>query len=74
MNGEGTPDLIIGAPGAGTAGEGAVYVIYGNTSAVTGDYTGAGIAGLPDLNGDGRGEILLGAPKANIDAAGAGGG
>ncbi|MFO0820430.1 MAG: choice-of-anchor D domain-containing protein [Pirellulales bacterium] len=32
VNGDGAPDLGIGAPGAGTNNQGAVYVLYGHTS------------------------------------------
>lgn len=44
------------------------------SSPTVGDGTGASIAGIPDLNGDGIGEVVLGAPSADLGAADAGGG
>jgi len=39
-----------------------------------GDNAGASIAGIPDLNGDGLGEIAIGAPASDVGAADSGGG
>jgi glycosylphosphatidylinositol phospholipase D len=39
-----------------------------------GDYAGASIAGIPDLNGDGLAELAIGAPQSSVGEAGAGGG
>lgn len=44
------------------------------SSPTLGDYTGASVAGVADLNGDGRGDIVLGAPYADFGATDAGGG
>jgi hypothetical protein len=68
VNGDGVPDLLVGAPGkAGTAGH--AYVVSGRTHRVIrvlsehrrGDQFGAGTAGTADLNGDGVDDLIVGA-------------
>jgi hypothetical protein len=97
FNGDGTPDLVIGAPATqGGPQYGTAFVVFGKggnsfpahfglgsldgtngvalISPTIGDYTGASVAGIPDLNGDGLGEVLIGAPSASVGATYAGGG
>ncbi len=81
MDGDGDDDVLIGAPGAdGTASTtGAAYLVYGPPGTLydlsgadarmlgrtNADYAGAAIAGAGDTDGDGRGDILIGAPYAD---------
>jgi glycosylphosphatidylinositol phospholipase D len=97
FNGDGTPDLAIGAPATPAGPQfGTVFVIFGkggNTfpahfglgtldgangialvSPNLGDYAGTSVAGIADLNGDGVGEIAIGAPASDVGATDAGGG
>jgi hypothetical protein len=68
QDGDGVADYVIGAPGdAGQRGR--IDVISGATSALLASARGAAaqdqfgfkVAGLPDLNGDGRGELAASA-------------
>ncbi len=75
LNGDGRGDLIVGAPcedpGALPSDAGRVYVFSGATGALIRVHSsptpeahglfGLTIAGVPDLNGDGRGEVAIGA-------------
>lgn len=76
-NGDGWPDLLVGAPGPA---EGAVYVAYGPFADGTLDADrlvgtvsdanfGSGLVGIPDQDGDGIDEIAVAAP-AEKDVAG----
>ncbi len=76
-NGDGIVDLLVGAPGndAGGTDAGAAYLIRGIFSNVLHTWTGAAgdalgttVSGGFDLDGDGRPDVLVGAPKN--DAAG----
>ncbi len=74
LNGDGLDDLLLGAPSVG--GAGAAYVFYGpvtgqlDTSMADavllgenlGDEAGTAVAGVGDMNGDGVGDVLVGAP------------
>jgi hypothetical protein len=79
VNGDGRQDLIVGAPGrtvAGQQGAGTVYV-FSNLPFVSrilrlegtnaGDGFGTVVAGGGDVNGDGRLDVLVGAPLADVD-------
>jgi FG-GAP repeat len=89
VNGDGRPDLLVGAHFAGNRGRaraGSVYVVFGRTGlrtidlavigesgfridgAAAGDLAGWSVAGAGDVNGDGRGDVLVGAPEAGNDA------
>jgi len=78
LDGDGHDDLLVGAPFEGSAGTnaGAAYVVYGPVSGSAylskaghqllgeqpGDQAGGSVAGVGDLDGDGYGDILVGAP------------
>jgi hypothetical protein len=70
VNGDGRPELAVGAPGE--AGTGRVYLfspagglllrtLVSPHSQSDGQF-GASVSGVPDVNGDGCGDILIGAP------------
>ncbi len=83
VDGDGLPDLLIGAPGRAGA-----YLLSGAEQALDdsaldlteawlflggeseGDEAGSAVAGAGDVNGDGRPDLLVGAPQHG-DAAGA---
>jgi hypothetical protein len=83
VNGDGRGDVIIGAsnenPGASPVGAGRAYIYLGTGGLwqrllpphpVVNGFFGYGVAGLPDTNGDGRGEVVITAPRAydaNLD-------
>src|SRR5690606_10748142 len=70
VNGDGVPDFLIGAPGE-DGGRGRVYLFDGGAADLIATFTspspqsqnfGWAVAGVPDLNGDGAAEVLIGAP------------
>ena len=75
VNGDGTPDVIVGAPGVGASGRdaGAAFVYSGKDGSliwrVTGkspqDSFGYKVAGLGDLDGDGHGEFAVTATRGD---------
>ncbi len=84
LNGDGIPDLAVGAPGANGVGfdNGKVYVFFGRANwagsidlaqqkadveilgEAVGDRFGASLA-IADLNGDGKNDLIIGAPMAD---------
>ncbi|MBI5363072.1 MAG: VCBS repeat-containing protein [Planctomycetes bacterium] len=76
VNNDGKPDILVGAPTAGTASSqvGKVYVFNGATGSSTplftftgpasNDQLGAAVAGAGDVNGDGFQDVIAGAPAS----------
>lgn len=70
VDGDALPDLLVGAPYAGTTSQGRVYVISAGTGAVlkviegkqAGEQFGSALAGVGDRNGDGVVDYVIGAP------------
>ncbi len=75
VNGDGYSDVLVGAPGYPTGTErGQVYLYLGSSSGLTstlnwaavgeypGDLFGYSVFGVGDANGDGYGDVLIGAP------------
>jgi hypothetical protein len=81
VNGDGVPDLLLGSPAADRMGpaSGAAFVFLGPVSGtrsaelaeaivtgfVAGGRVGAAVAFVPDLDGDGADELLLGGPAVS---------
>ena len=88
FNGDGTGDVLVGAPGndIGGSNRGTIYVMYGpvasgeSSAADYSDYiTGAtnaeevgGVLDMFDHNGDGIDDLIVGAPKSNVGGTSAG--
>lgn len=70
LDGDGLGDFALGAPGDGPGERGRVLLRCGSdggdlgefSGAADWDWFGAALEPLPDLSGDGRGELLIGAP------------
>ncbi len=83
VNGDGRGDLLIGAPlenpGASPTDCGRAYILSGATGGLLKKLLsptpevdarfGYSVAGLPDVNGDGRGDAIVGAPNEDPGAA-----
>lgn len=77
VNGDGTPDIIVGAPDATVGGvqTGMARVVSGATSATlftwagdaAGDKFGWSVDGGFDTNQDGRADLIVGAPTGNFN-------
>jgi hypothetical protein len=75
LNGDGFADAAIGCEAAGSSSEGRIVLLAGNaggppyatfvrTGSLDGGHFGADVAGAGDVNGDGLGDLLVGAPLA----------
>ncbi|MFM9995669.1 MAG: FG-GAP-like repeat-containing protein [Phycisphaerales bacterium] len=86
VNGDGRPDVAVGArsmdPGTATENSGRVYLysgatgaylraLYTPTATLNGNF-GDSLAGVADLNGDGRGDVIVGAPSESWQVANSG--
>ena len=77
VDGDGWPDLLVGAP---AAGRGVAYSISGATGnriqrlsgEAAADAFGDSVAGIDDLDGDGIGDLLVTAPQHDTAGSGAG--
>ncbi|MFH1279243.1 MAG: FG-GAP-like repeat-containing protein [Candidatus Eisenbacteria bacterium] len=85
VNGDGYPDLIVGAHGndAGGSSAGRAYLFHGGPSADTtadlvftgeaaSDYFGYSVASAGDVNGDGYADMIVGANGSNAGGSNAG--
>lgn len=80
QDGDGKADFLVSAPGATSGPEGAgrvnLFSSIDNTSAAVyagsqlGEGLGGGLGWVEDLNGDGRAELLLGAPGYDATSSG----
>ena len=79
VDGDGVPECAVGAPGV-RGGIGRVFLFSGATGESifvsegqsVGDYFGRALAGIGDFNGDGRGDLAVGAGGAGSQAKNAG--
>ena len=88
IDGDGAPDIAISAPGQDSAGDGSgrVYLLFGIPSGAVDlgtadtlidgaqpyDAAGSAVAGAGDVDGDGRSDLLVGAPLADQGGSAAG--
>jgi len=85
LNRDGFDDVAVGAPGSDTKmmTDNGLFTVYYGSSAMpqpltgdtisgseTGDFMGFSLSGVRDFNGDGYGEVLVGAPNATYRSMG----
>ena len=84
LNNDDRGDVIVGAAGEGPADEGRAYIFDGSSGALlqtlvsnyeqAGGFFGGGVSGIPDANGDSRGDVIVGAlgehPGLGLEDAG----
>ncbi len=84
VNGDGRGDIVVGAPfddpGSSQNDAGRAYLFSGATGQllrkflpptnIEGAFFGWSVTGTPDVNGDGRGDIVVGARREGIDWSG----
>ena len=80
VNGDGTPDLVVGAPADDNNGDfsGSVRVLSGSDGSVLynfdgddeADWFGNSVSGVGDVNGDGTPDLIVGAPDLFADTYG----
>src|SRR3989338_3718484 len=79
VNGDGVPDLLVGAPKqdvGGNTDQGQVYLLSGATGALiltldnpipqAGAKFGAAVASAGDFDNDGKNDLLIGAPEQDV--------
>src|SRR3990172_8343183 len=79
INGDGVPDLLVGAPKqdvGGNANQGQAYLLSGATGALirtldnpfpqAGSRFGISVASAGDIDGDGKNDLLVGASNQNV--------
>ncbi len=74
LNGDGRPEFIVGAPGAGANFEGRAYVypamggapLFTVAGSNLDDQIGLAVAGCGDVNNDGKPDFVVGAPLADV--------
>ncbi|MCA9285389.1 MAG: FG-GAP repeat protein [Phycisphaerales bacterium] len=74
LNGDGRGDYVVGAPGEGAGGRayvfsganGALIRTHNSGNPVGGGSYGAAVSGIDDLNLDGLGDYIIGAPKETV--------
>lgn len=81
LDGDGLDDVVVGSPGRSSSGR--VWVLHGPVSAVpslteadatvagvdSGDELGAAVSPVGDVDGDGRVDLLLGAPGVDLEGS-----
>ena len=85
LDGDGIPDVVVGAPGYGALNRGAAYIVPGPLAGPiplsgalvyegeeTDSGTGWSVAMLGDVDGDGYADALVGAPAVSDNGAGSG--
>ncbi len=80
-DGDGTVDLLVGAPAEGSGkaylfsgASGALLATLSSTNPIFSGEFGLTVAGVPDVDGDGRGDLAVGAPRENVNSDFSGGG
>lgn len=80
VSGDGVNDIVVGVEFEGTSSEGKAYIFNGangnyirtlvSPNAVSDGNFGSCVAGVPDTNSDGKGDVIVSAPGENISQEG----